>query len=81
MKPIKIWLIGLCLMLGFSTCKKKCCDPNDPNCENYDPYFGKNLSEANSIFNGFLSEFFFLLITNMFNDNFELSRLILDNLF
>lgn len=27
MKPIKIWLIGLCLMLGFGTCKKDCKNP------------------------------------------------------
>lgn len=48
MKSIKIWLLGLCLMLGFSTCKKKCCDPNDPNCENYDPCNG--VQEANADF-------------------------------
>jgi len=41
MKAIKISILSLCLILGLSTCKKKCCDPNNPDCENYDPCYGK----------------------------------------
>lgn len=42
MKNISLILFLLGILLVFSTCKKeKCQDPQNPQCENYDPCFGK----------------------------------------
>jgi len=30
----------LFVVVFFNACKKKCCDPKNPDCENYDPNFG-----------------------------------------
>jgi len=54
-------LIIACLVascaLFFEGCKKKCCDPNNPDCENYDPCNGKREIKTNfrvtKAFNGF----------------------------
>ncbi|MDP2175232.1 MAG: hypothetical protein Q8K70_04905 [Bacteroidota bacterium] len=36
------------LVLFFSTCKKDCCqDPTNPECENYDPCYGKTRINSN----------------------------------
>ncbi len=51
-KIMKKILIITCLMascvLFFNACKKKCCDPKNPDCENYDPCL--NITEANADF-------------------------------
>ena len=46
-KIIKIILV-LFVVVFFNACKKKCCDPNNPDCENYDPCNGKK--RINAIF-------------------------------
>jgi len=49
-------LLASCVLF-FEGCKKKCCDPNNPDCENYDPCNGKKMVNMNfrvtKAFNGF----------------------------
>jgi len=39
-------LVASCVLF-FEGCKKKCCDPNNPDCENFDPCNGKKRINAN----------------------------------
>lgn len=46
---IHISLLGLCLLTllaGLSSCRKKCHDPKNPECKNYDPCYGKSRINA-----------------------------------
>ncbi len=40
-------LFLLWCIVGFSSCKKKCCDANNPDCENYDPCIGETRINSN----------------------------------
>jgi hypothetical protein len=47
MKNTYLFLSLLTLLIGLSVqCKKKCYDPTNPQCENYDPCYGKKLVSA-----------------------------------
>ena len=57
LKIIKLTL-ALFVVIFFSTCRKDCCqDPTNPECENYDPCYGKREIKINfrvtKAFNGF----------------------------
>ncbi len=39
---ISFSLVSLILIVAQGCCKEKCNDPNNPNCENYDPCYGKS---------------------------------------
>ena len=47
---MKIYAFALILLLGLSTCRKKHCkchDQTNPDCENYDPCYGKTTVNSN----------------------------------
>ena len=49
MKTLKLIIISLLVVFSFNSCKKNCCqDPTNPDCENYDPCYGKK--RINSLF-------------------------------
>lgn len=37
------------LLLSLQSCKDCCEDPTNPDCENYDPYYGKHKTSAHFI--------------------------------
>ena len=51
MKNLPILTISLLAMLALGACKKEkpCKDPSNPDCENYDPCFGKKAPSADFI--------------------------------
>jgi hypothetical protein len=45
MKSLLKLTLAMFVVLFFSTCKKECCqDPTNPECENYDPCYGKTIT-------------------------------------
>jgi hypothetical protein len=69
LKIIKLTL-ALFVVLFFSTCKKECClDPTNPECENYDPCYGKKTANFGFTFGSqWGTEEYFLGIKNYVHD-------------
>jgi hypothetical protein len=46
MRYLVLLLTGFFLLTDLSSCKKKCYDKSNPDCENYDPCFGQTATNA-----------------------------------
>ena len=45
-KPMVLWPVAFIITLCLPSCKKHCNDRNNPECENYDPCYGKSAVKA-----------------------------------
>ncbi len=53
-----LFCIGISVTIGFSSCKKHCQDPSNPECENYNPCYGKTPVTASMIMDQSLMLYF-----------------------